>query len=65
MTIAELKIFKESFKPFTIITVDGKSTYVHHQDFLHTLPNNRIIVINQEQTSFKFIDIDQITSIEQ
>ncbi len=68
MTILELETFKNiaPFKPFKINTTDGKSTQIFHPDFIYFIPPiNRVVVLNQELQLIKFIDINQITSIEQ
>ncbi len=52
------------FRPFTVITADGRAARVLHPEFMALDGNEEIIMVTDPEASHCIIDADSITALE-
>ncbi|HVT87748.1 MAG TPA: hypothetical protein VHD56_02765 [Tepidisphaeraceae bacterium] len=65
MTIQEIQRLREEkpFKPFRVLTADGKTYDVMHPEFLGQSPSGRLIMIGLPDDSTVTLDLLLVTGI--
>ena len=66
MTIQEIQRLREEkpFRPFRVLTADGRSYDVMHPEFIAQSPSGRMINIGLPDDSFATIDLLLVTAVQ-
>ena len=66
MTTAQIKehLQESPFRPFKIISVDGRAIEVSRQDYVSIGPKGRTAVVWKQNEAFSVVDIMLITRLE-
>lgn len=67
MNVKSIREFCEAkpFRPFSVHLADGRAIPVEHPELVFFPPSNQEVLIYQQDNSFDFVDVFQITSLKQ